>query len=409
MLAALRPEHGVRAKDVASGRKQGQHRLLRVHLRRAHVHDERLLHSAADALKLRRDGLHRALEGEDARRDDQDIQALLQKFLQRGTPDNAHRAGFGSIAAPGIGVDLERVHELLRHELAERAEAIDAYFPVLADQGGGHGRVGAQILQAGQDTTSGVGAQDAEERRDLLQVLQGVGRHGLVGTRKEVEVEDVSVMRTALRTLLLPRRLNGRGLADEGAGCGHVAAHAPIEALEAVHDVGLARPALDLREVDVSQGEDGEGLEEGAGGVVKGDGDGGLALEALHRMHGLPPEQEKARVVIRVVLNAPVQHLQAIGLRRQLAADRRDTLQISVLDELGAPGSVVRCLLLDPRPGDVGVALGEGLRVADDLLEVLLLCPWEGEQGVPHAKVVLGDDEQAMEDLQVAIRMDRTA
>lgn len=32
MLAALRPEHGVRAKDVASGRKQGQHRLLRVHL-----------------------------------------------------------------------------------------------------------------------------------------------------------------------------------------------------------------------------------------------------------------------------------------------------------------------------------------------------------------------------------------
>mmetsp|Transcript_48149 Transcript_48149/g.153658 ORF Transcript_48149/g.153658 Transcript_48149/m.153658 type:complete len:635 (+) Transcript_48149:61-1965(+) len=422
VLAALGPEHGVRAEDVAGLGQQREHRRLGVHLHGEHVDDEQAAGRRPRSLQALHQLPHHALEAEDADRDDEDVQVLLDERLQRGAPADAH-AGRGLRAVRARRrEDVVVEEELPGYELPEVAEAHDAQ-PPPPPRPGCHGQrrpsPHAQVLQAHERAAPRVGAEDPEKGGDLLQVPDGVRRVGLVHGREEVHVEDVAVLRLAgaglLRAPALGRRL---GLARRAAGQlqpvlraprGPHAAHAPEEALQPVHDVRLARPALDLGQVDVAEREDREGLEEGAGVVLQREGYGGLALEAGGDGNGVGPEQEEAREVVGVVLDAAVQDLEAEVLRGELAADGRDALEAALADDLGAPGRVVGRLAAHAQPLDVGVALRQGLGVADDLGHLRLLRPGEGHEAMPHAEVVLGDDEEIVLQLQVEVGMDGSA
>mmetsp|Transcript_80151 Transcript_80151/g.235762 ORF Transcript_80151/g.235762 Transcript_80151/m.235762 type:complete len:213 (+) Transcript_80151:472-1110(+) len=209
MFTTLGSEHWMSAEDVARLRKQRHHGRLCVDLHREHVYDEHLLGRAALRPHQLLDQLaHHGLETQDAHRNDEDVQPLIQKLGQRPAPYDTISCSSLRVVGPAAREDVEVRGQLLADELAEVAEAHDAHahLAVAAVLRGRHLEAGPEVLQAGHDAAAGVAAEDPEEGRHLLQVPDGIGRVGLVQVCEKVDVEQVAVLGLAADSGALPLR-----------------------------------------------------------------------------------------------------------------------------------------------------------------------------------------------------------
>mmetsp|Transcript_23860 Transcript_23860/g.38371 ORF Transcript_23860/g.38371 Transcript_23860/m.38371 type:complete len:266 (-) Transcript_23860:679-1476(-) len=188
-----------------------------------------------------------------------------------------------------------------------------------------------------------VRAQDSEESGGLLQLPERVLRVGVRHGGLEVDVEEV-------------RELHGPGRLLR-------------------HRVGAHGPRFHLGEVDVTQREARQRLEERARVLLHAARNGGLVQHALARRQRLPRQRQEAGDVGRVVLDVFLQHLHAVQGRRAPGRHCRCTHDVVLRDVRRRTRRVVHCLLNHSHRCQVPVALGESLRMAHGALYVLLALP----------------------------------
>jgi hypothetical protein len=172
------------------------------------------------------------------------------------------------------------------------------------------------------------------------------------------------------------------------------------------------RPALDLGEADVAEGEGGEHLEEHGGPfLVVREHDAGLEGAVGARHDGLPRQHHEPRHVAAVVLDAVGEHLHPVELGGAGGRDGGRVAEPVGGHVLGCAGRVVEGLAHDVEAhlGERVLALRQRLRVADDAGEALLAHPREREEAVVDRELHLADDVEAVPEQEVVVAVDAAA
>uniref|UniRef100_A0A804MGP4 Uncharacterized protein n=1 Tax=Zea mays TaxID=4577 RepID=A0A804MGP4_MAIZE len=242
--------------------------------------------------------------------------------------------------------------------------------------GGGAGGHGGHV--------HGVAPEHPEEGRVLLDLGQRVLRAGLCEGRLEVDVEHVLEV------------LGGAdvGVVDEADGAVAV------------------RPALDLGERDVAEGEGGEHLEEHGGALpVVREHDAGLEGAVGARHDGLPGQHHEAGDVAGVVLDAVRQHLHPVQLGGAGGRDGGRVAEAVGGHVLGGAGRVVEGLAddVEAHGRERVLALRQRLRVAHHAGQALLAHPGQRQQAVVHGELHLPDDVEPVPEQQVVVAVDAAA
>jgi len=172
------------------------------------------------------------------------------------------------------------------------------------------------------------------------------------------------------------------------------------------------RPALDLGERDVPEGEGGEHLEEHGGALlVVREHDAGLERSVRARHDGLPRQHHEAGHVPGVVLDAVGQHLHPVQLG---GAGRRDGGRVAEPvggHVLGGARRVVERLAddVEAHGRERVLALRQRLRVAHHPGQALLAHPGQRQQAVVHGELHLTDDVEPVTEQQVVVAVDAAA
>jgi hypothetical protein len=230
----------------------------------------------------------------------------------------------------------------------------------------------------------GVASQHPEEGGVLLDLGERVLRADVGHGRLEVDVEHV------LEVL-------GRadvGVVDEPDG--------PVP----------VRPALNLGEADVAEGEGGEHLEEhGCALLVLREHDAGLEGAVGARDDGVPRQHDEARHVPRVVLDAVGEDLQVVEVGGARRGDGGGVPERGGRDVLGGARGVVEGLArhVEAHGVERELALRERLRVGDDPGEQVLAHPGEGQEAVVDGELDLADDVKAVAEEEVVVAVDAAA
>ncbi|CAL5090266.1 unnamed protein product [Urochloa decumbens] len=230
----------------------------------------------------------------------------------------------------------------------------------------------------------GVAAEHPEEGGELLDLGERVLRADVGHGRLEVDVEHV---------------LEVLGGADVGV-------------VDEPYRPVPVRPALDLGERDVAEGERREHLEEHrrAVGVVCED-DAGLERPVGARDDGLPRQHHEPRHVARVVLDAVGEHLEPVQLGGARRRDGGGVPEVPVGDVLGGPRRVVERLArhVEAHGVERELALRERLGMRDDAGEEVPPHPGEREEAVVDGELDLADDVEPVAEEEVVVAVDAAA